>query len=126
MALVIPMAVSQEKSPQKKWDPDKPAGEQFKNVQLLKAAPSGQFIGYMNAFNAALGVNCAFCHLEDKSSDDKMEKVVARKMLTMTGEINAKFFAGKMEVRCYTCHKGAARPVSEAPSAKAAGEAGKQ
>jgi hypothetical protein len=108
------LAFSQDAPPKKaKMDPNKPAGEQFKNVQILKDVPSGQFIGYMRAFNASLGVECSFCHAQDRSSDEKHEKVVARKMITMTHEINEKFFAGKMEVRCFTCHKGAEHPVSE-------------
>ena len=40
---------------------------------------------------------------------------MARKMLTMTHDINEKFFDGKMEVKCFTCHKGASHPVSDPP-----------
>jgi len=116
----VPLAFSQDAPPKKaKMDPNKPAGEQFKNVQLLKDVPSGQFLGYMRAFNAALGVECSFCHAADRSSDEKHEKVMARKMITMSHEINEKFFAGKMEVKCFTCHKGASHPVSEAPGGAA-------
>ena len=103
-------------------DPNKPAGEQFKNVQLLKTVPSGEFLGYMRSFNAALGVECGFCHAQDRSSDEKGEKLMARKMITMNHEINEKFFAGKMEVRCFTCHKGVAHPVSEPGAAAAPAE----
>lgn len=113
--LCVPLAFSQEK---KKMDPNKPAGEQFKNVQILKDVPSGQFLQYMRAFNASLGVECTFCHVQDRSSDEKQEKLMARKMITMTHEINEKNFNGKMEVRCYTCHKGASHPVSEPPAAQ--------
>ena len=115
----VPLAFSQDAPPKKKqMDPNKPAGEAFKNVQILKEVPTGQFLGYMRSFNASLGVECNFCHAQDRSSDEKGEKVMARKMLTMTHEINEKFFAGKMEVRCFTCHKGASHPVSEAPAAQ--------
>ena len=47
---------------------------------------------------------------------------MARKMITMTHEINEKNFAGKMEVRCYTCHKGSEHPVSEPPAGAGAAE----
>ena len=70
------------------------------------------------SFNAALGVQCTFCHAQDRSSDEKGEKLMARKMITMTHEINEKNFNGKMEVRCFTCHKGAEHPVSEPPAAQ--------
>jgi hypothetical protein len=116
------LALSQDAPKKSKMDPNKPAGEAFKNVQILKEVPTGQFLGYMRSFNASLGVECTFCHAQDKSSDEKEEKVMARKMLTMTHDINDKFFAGKMEVRCFTCHKGASHPVSEAPAAAGGGE----
>jgi hypothetical protein len=111
------LAFGQEKKA--KMDPNKPAGEQFKNVQILKEVPSGQFIQYMRAFNASLGVTCEFCHVDgDRSADTKPEKLMARKMITMTHKINEENFNGKMEVRCYTCHKGASHPVSEPPAAQ--------
>ena len=112
----VPLAFSQDAAPKKKMDPNKPAGEQFKNVKILKEVPSGQFLQYMRSFNASLGVECTFCHVQDRSSDEKQEKLTARQMLTMTHEINEKFFAGKMEVSCFTCHKGASHPVSEPPA----------
>jgi len=112
------VAFGQEKKPKAKMDMTKPAIEQFKNVQILKTATTGEFLGYMRAFNASLGVECGFCHVDgDRASDDKKEKVVARKMLTMTHDINDKFFAGKMEVKCITCHNGKEHPVTEMPAA---------
>jgi len=113
----VSLAFGQDAPPKKaKMDMTKPAGEQFKNVQILKAVPSGEFIATMRSFNAALGVQCDFCHAQDRSSDEKGEKLMARKMLTMTHEINEKNFNGKMEVKCFTCHKGAEHPVSEPPA----------
>jgi hypothetical protein len=124
VASCVPLAFGQEGTPKKKmnFDPAKPAGELFKNVKVLKDVPAGQFLQYMRSFNAALGKECTFCHVQDRSSDEKHEKVVARNMITMSHEINEKFFNGKMEVRCYTCHKGAEHPVSTPPEAAAGGE----
>ena len=111
---LVPLASGQEK---KKMDPNKPAGEAFKNVQILKEVPAGQFLQYMRAFNASLGVECSFCHVDgDRSADTKEEKLMARKMITMTHEINEKNFNGKTEVKCFTCHKGASHPVSDPPA----------
>jgi len=112
---------AQDAPKRRKMDPNKPAGEQFKNVQILKDVPSGQFLQYMRAFNASLGVECGFCHVQDRSSDEKEEKKMARSMITMTHDINEKYFKGEMEVRCYTCHKGASRPVSNLPDAAQGG-----
>ena len=116
----VPLALGQE-APKKKMniDPNKPAGEAFKNVQVLKDVPAGQFLQYMRSFNASLGVTCDFCHVQgDRSADTKEEKLTARKMISMTHDINQQFFNGKMEVRCYTCHKGASHPVSQPPAAQ--------
>lgn len=114
----VSVAFGQDAPPKKaKMDMSKPATEQFKNVQVLKTLSTGEFLGAMRSFNASLGVECGFCHAQDRSSDEKGEKVMARKMLTMTHDINEKFFAGKMEVKCFTCHKGASHPVSDAPAA---------
>lgn len=118
----VSLGLGQEPQKKGKMDPTKPAGEQFKNVQVLKDVPSGQFLQYMRSFNQSLGVQCDFCHVQDRSSDEKHEKVVARQMITMSHEINEKFFNGKMEVRCYTCHKGVHHPVSQPPAAEGGGE----
>ncbi len=124
LALILGLLAFSQEAPKKKMniDPNKPAGEQFKNVQVLKDVPSGQFLTYMRAFSTALGVNCGFCHVQDRSSDEKQEKLMARKMITMTHDINAHFFDGKMEVHCYTCHKGAQEPVSEPPAGEGGAE----
>lgn len=122
IAMTLGVLAFGQEAPKKKMniDPNKPAGEQFKNVQVLKDVPSGQFLQYMRAFNASLGVQCSFCHVQDRSSDEKHEKLTARNMIKMTHAINDQFFAGKMEVRCYTCHKGAEHPVSNPPEPEGA------
>lgn len=98
-------------------DAPKPARPAPKNLKILKPE---QIRPVMNAFKTALGVECSHCHVQgDFASDDKHEKVVARTMLEMTHEINAKFPDGKMHVTCYTCHRGATEPAT-APTAAAA------
>jgi len=73
----------------------------------------------MDKFNADLGVQCNFCHKQDKktlefdyATDVKGEKGIARKMMIMTNEINKKYFnfnaADKNAVQavtCFTCHR---------------------
>ena len=73
----------------------------------------------MHAFRLALGVKCDFCHVgTDFASDDKPEKDIARKMIVMARDINAKFPDGKMHVTCYTCHRGAEEPATTPPDAE--------
>jgi len=87
-----------------------------KNLKLLQ--PS-EIRPMMAAFTKALGVQCNFCHVQGAfDSDDNPHKNVARGMITMMREINGKFPDGKVHVTCYTCHRGANEPATEAPAAQ--------
>ena len=72
-------------------------------------------------FQDALGVNCSFCHANNKdghgldfASDAKPEKEITRAMMRMTIGINKKYMKLKhpklgssaLVVSCMTCHKG--------------------
>ena len=93
--------------------PEVIASQHFKNVKVLGDLPASRFLDTMNVFAASLGQRCDFCHVErDFVSDDKKEKGIARHMIEMTHGINEQNFEGRPEVRCYTCHKGAQKPVS--------------
>ena len=121
VALTLCSLVAFGQEARKKMDPNKPAGEQFKNVQILKNLTTGQFMDCMRSLNTSLGVECSFCHVQDRSSDEKETKKMARTMFAMTNDINGKFFKGEREVRCYTCHKGVSHPVSTPPNATPGG-----
>jgi photosynthetic reaction center cytochrome c subunit len=89
------------------------AEEQFKNIQALKGIPADQLIPAMQFISASLGVDCEFCHIHDKmDSDDKKPKKTARQMITMMLDIDKANFEGRLEVTCFSCHRGAAKPVS--------------
>jgi photosynthetic reaction center cytochrome c subunit len=80
----------------------------------LKVLSPDNFMDYMRAFVPALGLadkgGCNFCHEQDRSSDAKMEKVMARMMISMVKDINGKFPDGKEHVTCFTCHRGDTMP----------------
>jgi photosynthetic reaction center cytochrome c subunit len=85
----------------------------FKNIKVLKGVPSGEIIPTMRFIAASLGVQCTFCHVEGHFEDDsKPPKEVARKMMKMMSAINQNHFDDSREVTCYSCHRGAAKPVS--------------
>jgi Photosynthetic reaction centre cytochrome C subunit len=91
------------------------AGQRFKNIKVLNDMPADQMGQVMNIMSASLGVDCKMCHAsndKDFEKDGNEHKDIARKMLTMTFELNKKFFDGKPEVSCNTCHSGKERPVS--------------
>jgi hypothetical protein len=91
-------------------------GNPPKNLKLLKP---DEVRARMGAFRAGLGVGCDFCHVEgDRASDDNPKKVVARGMIAMTADINAKMFGNGERVTCYTCHRGKQEPDTAPPPAQ--------
>jgi hypothetical protein len=84
-----------------------------RNLKVLaKRWSRKQVEDYMkNQVNRGLGVKCTFCHDTDDYADDSNEKkIVARKMIAMTRDMNRQHFGGKDVLTCYTCHKGNAEP----------------
>ena len=92
------------------------------NLKVLKVSSGQEVTQIMRTFTAALGVQCAYCHMAGNyASDENPKKDVARKMIHMTQQINASNFPdSKMYVSCYTCHRGDAQPKT-APEPKAGG-----
>jgi photosynthetic reaction center cytochrome c subunit len=90
----------------------KTAEQAYKNIQVLKDIPADQVIPTMRVIAGSLGVGCNFCHVQDRSSDEVMNKQTARKMISMMMDINKANFNARQEVTCYTCHKGTNDPVS--------------
>jgi hypothetical protein len=85
----------------------------FKNIQVLKDLPPGQLIPAMQFITASLGVECDFCHVRGAfDKDDKPNKLTARKMMQMMIILNQENFDSRREVTCYSCHRGASKPVS--------------
>jgi hypothetical protein len=110
----------------------KMAEQVFKNIVALKGTPADQVAPAMQFISSSLGVNCDFCHVQGKpEADDKGAKKTAREMMHMQAEINKASFRGQKQVTCYSCHRGAQRPVntpavleSDAPARPAAGMGG--
>jgi photosynthetic reaction center cytochrome c subunit len=88
----------------------------------LKVLTPENYMDNMRAFVPALGLadkgGCNFCHVaDDRSSDMKPEKVMARMMIQMVNDINSKFPDGKVHVACFTCHRGSTEPLMTPPAA---------
>lgn len=99
--------------------PESKAAEQvYKNIVVLKGTPADQVIPAMQFISAALGVECATCHVQGKfEADDKQAKKTARQMIEMTLAINKDHFNGRLQVTCNTCHRGSEHPVGTPPVA---------
>ena len=89
-----------------------------KNLQILpKDISREQLLATMQAFTLSLGVNCNYCHVQDRASDELRTKGVARQMMTFARELNQKLpqVVNKpadqaTRVGCATCHRGVAIP----------------
>lgn len=98
------------------------------NLQVLpKDIAPADLIATMRGFNKALGVECQFCHAENPQThrlnfalDTKPDKGMARIMIAMTQEINAKYLSqihdpdaspAQKTVACGTCHRGNTMPI---------------
>jgi len=88
------------------------ATSEYKNVQVLGDLTVDQFNRVMLSITEWVSPDqgCAYCHAEgeDLSSDKLFTKVVSRRMLQMTRDINAswKNHVAATGVTCFTCHRG--------------------
>ena len=93
---------------------DLPAGQVFKNVQLMKDVPAKAFLIQMDSvFGRALSQNCTSCHVgADFATDSLQRKRTARTMIEIVQSINkvelAKFRPAPRtpQITCITCHRG--------------------
>lgn len=97
----------------------------FANLQVLpKTSAAAEVMATMKGFAQALGVRCQHCHVGQEGqpldqfdfvTDSPSMKLVARRMMRLVQTINTELAPGGGEpaarVTCYTCHRGAARPV---------------
>ena len=90
-----------------------PAGQVFKNVQLMKDVPAGRFLVQMDSvFGRALTRNCSDCHVaNDWASDSLPRKKTARIMIDIVNAINTTELAKlnrprTPQINCVTCHRG--------------------
>jgi photosynthetic reaction center cytochrome c subunit len=95
--------------------PEKPlmADDVFKNIQVLHGLTVDQFMGTMGFIASSLSMNCSECHDSIDAASyalDNPRKQMARRMILMVDAFNKTNFAGKREVTCYSCHRGASRP----------------
>lgn len=89
-------------------------------VKVLTGLLAPQFQEEMNFMTQALGVTCNTCHARGNfASEEKPEKLTARRMLEMTRAINKQNFPDHApkpgesvlgRVTCYTCHQGERTP----------------
>src|SRR5437870_10064168 len=103
--LVLPVSLFAQQAGERGATP-RPAP---KNLKLL--APNTDIPFVMQSFKEALGVECAYCHVQgDFAADTNPKKEIARKMIAMVRLIDTSFPSsagafpdGYHEVDCSTC-----------------------
>lgn len=93
---------------------DKPAGEVFHNIQFFKGLPAGNLLHVMSVYTVVLGVDCSHCHVAGAwEKDDKPAKRTVITMNHVVQDVNQQLFGDQPgKVACYTCHRGAEKPVN--------------
>ncbi len=104
--------------PQTRWE----------NLKVLPQNISKDSLDHlMNNYSVSLGVNCTHCHAPsqedptklDFSSDEKIEKEIARVMIKMTNDLNDTIFKPHFPdpkpvqvsvINCVMCHRGTVNP----------------
>ena len=106
----------------------------YKNLKILpKDISKEKMDSIMHNFCMSLNVRCNFCHVRNEAekkwnfaNDSLAEKLIARKMMLMTMDINKKYFRDEEKdfhpssamvpsVTCFTCHRGAELPMTIPP-----------
>lgn len=98
---------------------NKPAGEVFRNVKMMKDVPAGRFVRIMDTgFAKSLGVGCEHCHVTDRwEADEKRPKRATREMMKLVRQINDTLADmqdidnADATVNCTTCHRGFVKPA---------------
>jgi len=104
--------------------------QKYTNLQVLpKDIPPAQLVATMKGFAQGLGVRCEHCHVGegndlskfDFAADTKPTKATARWMIRMASVLNAEVAtivppaadaSGAARVTCFTCHRGAPKPLT--------------
>jgi Photosynthetic reaction centre cytochrome C subunit len=133
IAIALPLAAQTAASPQAKAHASHHTLPKPTNLQVLpKDISNTDLLALMRGYTKALGVECEFCHAEDPKTerlnyalDTKPDKTIARTMITMTDEINAKYLStvddpdatpAEKTVTCATCHRGSSMPMPFRPA----------
>lgn len=90
-----------------------PTAEQvFKNVKVFQGVPASDMIPAMEFMSASMGYKCADCHDPKDYAAETSLKATTRKMVELQRDINQKYFNGRLEVTCMSCHNGKEHPTS--------------
>jgi len=136
VVVLASMTAFKQQVPQQQQRPE----PKLVNIKVLSKKMTYRQVDHlMDEWASALGVKCNFCHEQDKASDAKPEKLMAREMFEMAAKLNKKYFKAKKDslgmvmessINCYTCHHGVSHPeislIANRPRPQRTGPAGGQ
>lgn len=94
---------------------ESPFRGQYTNLQLL-GENAQNLAAVMTGLSRDLGQDCEYCHVPgDWANDEKVTKLLARRMYEIQGDLNRTYFGGAPEISCWTCHRGERTPQITLP-----------
>jgi hypothetical protein len=94
-----------------KQDPQDPKSEEiYVNIRVFKGVPASDLIPAMEFMCASMKWECNDCHEPNNYPAETHAKETTRQMVQLQRDINEKWFNGRLEVTCMTCHNGQEHP----------------
>lgn len=107
---VSPFVFALAKQDQPKQDPK--AEDVYANIKVFKGIPANDLIPAMEFMCASMKWECKDCHDLADFTKETHAIETTRQMVLLQNDINEKWFNGRLEVTCMTCHNGEEHPVN--------------
>lgn len=93
-------------------DSQRTSEQVYSNIKVFKGVPASDLLPAMEFMNASMKFKCTSCHDPNDYAAETSMKQTTREMVILQRDINQKYFNGKLEVTCMTCHNGKGHPDS--------------
>lgn len=103
VSLLVSAAISYDQG-------DEPAEKVYKNIVSFKGVPAKDLMPAMRFMSASMKADCSYCHNPNDYAADRPNKETTRRMIDLQRDINTRFFEGRLEVTCNSCHNGMEHP----------------
>lgn len=110
VACLVPLTVGA--AIQDKPQQDLKCEDVYANIKAFKGVPAMDLIPSMEFMAASMKWECKDCHDTTDFSKETHNIETTRKMIELQRDINAKWFDGRLEVTCMTCHRGEEHPTN--------------
>ncbi len=82
----------------------------YTNIKMFRGQPATELIPAMEFMAASMKWECKDCHDIADFTKETHAIETTRQMIALQKDINDKWFNGRMEVTCATCHRGEEHP----------------